>query len=206
MPYFILVGLGNPGEEYENTRHNTGAMVLEVFRKAEGLPEWIFDKKRNALVSSGKLSAKGGSASGGKTANLQLIRPQTFMNKSGSSLHGLVKSKKDAERLVVIHDDLDIPFGSYKISFNKSSGGHRGVESIIKTVKTQAFVRVRIGIASSASAVKKSQDDAAVEKTILGKFTSDQLAALKKLAKNIAEGLTCLIAESREKAMSQYHM
>jgi len=105
---------------------------------------------------------------------------------------------------VVIHDDLDIPFGSYKISFNKSSGGHRGVESIIKAIKTEAFVRVRVGIATSASAVKKSQDDTAVEKIILGKFTPDQLVSLKKLAKEISEGLAVLITESREKAMSQY--
>lgn len=203
---FILVGLGNPGEEYENTRHNTGAMVLNAFRKAAQLPAWTFDKKRNALVSSGKL----------KTFNLQLILPQTFMNKSAESLKGIkdlkVKSvgkgkekRSEMANLVVIHDDLDIPFGSYKISFNKSSGGHRGVESIIRTVKTEAFVRVRIGIAASQSAVRKSQEDAAVEKIILGKFNADQMAVLKKMSKNIAEGLTVLITESREKAMSQYH-
>ena len=194
MKYFVI-GLGNPGSEYENTRHNTGAMALEVFRKAEALPEWKEDMKRKALISEGKV---------GKHTAI-LLCPQTFMNNSGNSLHGLVKSKKDAERLVVIHDDLDIPFGSYKISFNKSSGGHRGVESIIKAVKTEGFVRVRIGIAPSASVIKKSQDDETVEKIILGKFTPDQLTALKKMAKNIAEGLTCLITESREKAMSQYH-
>lgn len=204
---FVVIGLGNPGSEYENTRHNTGAMVLEVFRKAAELPDWTFDKKRNALVSTGKLS----------TFNLQLIRPQTFMNKSAESLKGIKDLKlkgvgkgKDKRmemgNLVVIHDDLDIPFGSYKISFNKSSGGHRGVESIIKAVKTQAFARVRVGIASSQSAVRKSQDDAAVEKIILGKFNADQMATLKKMSKNIVEGLHCLITESREKAMSQYHL
>ena len=194
MQYFV-VGLGNPGREYENTRHNTGAVVLEAFRKAADLPEWVLDVKRKALVSQGKV---------GKHTAI-LIFPQTFMNKSADSVRGLVKSKKDAERFVVIHDDLDIPFGSYKISFNKSSGGHRGVESIIKAIKTQAFVRVRVGIASSAAVVKKSQDDKTVEKVILGKFTPDQLAALKKMSKNIAEGLTCLITEGRDKAMSQYH-
>ena len=75
----------------------------------------------------------------------------------------------------------------------------------MKTVKTEAFVRVRIGIAASASVVKKSQDDKTVEKIILGKFTPDQMAVLKKMFKHIAEGLTVLITESRDKAMSQYH-
>lgn len=202
MQYFI-VGLGNPGAEYENTRHNTGRMVLDVFRKAEELPEWTSDKKINALVSRGSVSARSSKVKGQRS--IVLIQPQTYMNKSGDSIRTLVKSKKAAEQLAVIHDDLDIPFGKYKISFNKSSGGHKGVESIMKAVKTKAFVRVRVGIASSASAVKKSQAESAVEKTILWKFSPTELTELKKLAKNIAEGLRCLITESREKTMSQYH-
>lgn len=204
MQYFVI-GLGNPGPEYENTRHNTGAMVLDVFRKAEKLPEWSSDKKQKALISEGKVGKQ----------KVLLIFPQTFMNKSGEALknlqlttHNLQQGKekiKEISNLAVIHDDLDIPFGSYKISFNKSSGGHKGVESVIRAVKTEAFVRIRVGIASSVSAVKKSQDETAVEKAILGKFTPDQMTVLKKLSKNIADGLTVLITEGREKAMSQYH-
>ncbi len=204
MQWFV-VGLGNPGPEYENTRHNTGAIVLEAFRKTERLPEWSQDKKRKALISEGKVGNQ----------KILLIFPQTFMNKSGEVLknlqlttHNLQQGKKKVKEitnLAVIHDDLDIPFGTYKISFNKSSGGHRGVESIIKTIKTEAFVRVRVGIASSASAVKKSQDDKTVEKIILGKFTANEQAVLKKMSKNIAESLVVLITESRDKAMSQYH-
>ncbi len=200
---FTLVGLGNPGEDFENSRHNTGARVLDVFRKAQELPEWKLYMKRRALVSEGKVEPL--DKARGKVQKVLLLLPQTFMNKSGDSVRGLVKTKKDAEHLVVIHDDLDIPFGSYKISFNKSSGGHRGVESIIKAVKTQEFVRVRVGIASSASVVKKSQDEKTVEKIILGTFSPAELATLKKLSKNIAEGLTVLVTEGREKAMSQYH-
>lgn len=200
---FIVVGLGNPGAEYESTRHNTGAMALEVFRKAQGFPDWKLDAKRKTLISSGKIVPL--EKKRGKSEKALLLFPQTFMNKSGDSVRGLIKTKKEAERLVVIHDDLDIPFGSYKISFNKSSGGHRGVESIIKTVKTEGFVRVRIGIASSASVVKKSQNDETVEKIILGKFTPDQMSTLRKMSKQIAEGLVVLITEGRDKAMSQYH-
>src|SRR3989338_2023889 len=209
---FILVGLGNPGEEYETTRHNTGAMVLDVFRKTQDFPEWALDTKRKALTSEGSVSS---SQVKGQRSKVLLLQPQTFMNKSGESLKNLPlatknlrqgkKKIKEIPNLVVLHDDLDIPFGKFKISFDKSSGGHRGVESIIRTVKTRGFTRVRIGIAQSQAAVAKSQDDKTVEKIILGKFTPDQITTLKKMAKFIAEGLSVLITEGREKAMSQYH-
>jgi len=170
---FTIVGLGNPGEEYKETRHNTGRIVLEAFRG-------VADKQL-------------------KNKKITLIAPDTFMNKSGDALRGLIKTKKTAEQLVVIHDDLDIPFGSYKISFNKSSGGHRGVESVIKAVKTKAFVRIRVGIQPK----KRPSGEAAVEKLILGKFTPDQMSTLKKLSKRICNALICLILEGRDKAMSQ---
>lgn len=170
---FYIVGLGNPGEEYKETRHNTGRIVLDAFRS----------------VAEKEL----------KNKKLTLIAPDTFMNKSGDALRGLIKSKKAAEQLVVIHDDLDIPFGSYKVSFNKSSGGHRGVESVIKAVKTEAFVRIRVGIQPK----KRPSGEAAVEKLILGKFTADQMSVLKKLSKRICVALVCLITFGREKAMSQ---
>ena len=202
MPH-ILVGLGNPGLEYENTRHNTGRIVLSVFAKAQGFPDWEANPKLKALVSSGEVRLL--EKANGKKQKVMLLEPETFMNKSGTSVAPLIKSKKAAERLVIIHDDLDIPFGKFKISFNKSSGGHRGVESIIRAIKTKAFVRVRVGIANSISAVKKSQDDKTVEKIILGKFTEEQMTALKKLAKHVSEGLVVLITEGRDKTMSQYH-
>lgn len=212
MQYFI-VGLGNPGSEYENTRHNTGRIVLDVFAKTHDFPAWSADKKLHALVSKGVVSPL--SKAKGKRSPVLLVEPETFMNKSGEAFknlqlttHNLSQGKKKIKELTnvaVIHDDLDIPFGKYKISFNKSSGGHRGVESVIKAVKTQAFTRVRVGIASSAAAVKKSQNETTVEKAILGKFTPAELTTLKKLAKRIGKGIAVLITEGREKAMSQYH-
>ena len=201
---YILVGLGNPGSEYDNTRHNLGRMVLEAFAKANDFSPFELDKKLKALVSTGKLA----------TNNLQLIEPETFMNNSGESLkkikdlrfkiQGKGKEKiKEVTNLAVVHDDLDIPFGSYKISFNKSSGGHKGVESIIKAVKTQAFVRIRVGIASSALVVKKSQDEEVVNKVILGKFKPAEMDELKKLSKSISSALSVLVTDGRETAMSQ---
>jgi peptidyl-tRNA hydrolase, PTH1 family len=208
---YLIVGLGNPGQEYENTRHNTGRIALEAFRLAEKFPDWESNSKLKALVSSGKV---------GKDS-VTLVEPETFMNKSGIALGSLVKVKKSkifkkgtAEDLVVIHDDLDIPFGKFKISFNKSSGGHRGVESIIKAIKTEAFVRIRVGISPySAKAtkgkpiiiLKKPQGEAAVDKMILGKFSPDQLSELKKLSKKIAEALKVFVTEGKDKAMSRQY-
>src|SRR3989344_8615832 len=148
---FYIIGLGNPGEEYDNPRHNTGRIVLSALIKKYELSESQFDKKYNALVSEGKIGKE----------KVAVLMPETFMNKSGETARAIkdLKSKvvgkgkekrTEISNLVVIHDDLDIPFGKFKVSFNKSSGGHKGVESIIKTVKTEAFVRIRVGICPSS--------------------------------------------------------
>ena len=121
---YIFVGLGNPGQEYENTRHNTGRMLITLLGNSLNA-EWKIDKKLNATISKVKI---------GKTP-VTLVLPETFMNNSGKSVKTLVTSIKGAEKLMVVYDDLDIPFGTNKISFNKSSGGHRGLESIIKAIK-----------------------------------------------------------------------
>ncbi len=185
---YIIVGLGNPGEEYESTRHNTGRMAVDAFAKKVGVKEFSEDKKLKSETAKGKI---------GKNTFI-LLKPNTFMNKSGDSLKGLVKSKKAAETLVVIHDDLDIPFGKMKLSFNKSSGGHRGVESIIKAIKTEAFIRLRIGVASSLASTRKSQDEDAVTKLILGKFKTSEELDIKKIMKKASEGLELLVKEGRE--------
>ena len=135
MPY-IIAGLGNPGEEYENTRHNTGRIVLEAVRKEFG-GDFEFNKKLNAQVSEGKIGKE----------KVTFVAPDTFMNNSGKAIGQLVKSIKAAEKLVVIYDDFNLPLGRIRISYNRSSGGHNGIESIIKAVKTEAFLRIRVGTA-----------------------------------------------------------
>src|SRR3989344_2648438 len=107
---YIIVGLGNPGEEYARTRHNSGRMVSTFLEKKD---------------------LKG----------VKFLHLDTFMNKSGVGVAKFIKSKKAAEKLIVIYDDLDLALGNLKISYNRSSGGHRGVESIIRALKTEAFAR-----------------------------------------------------------------
>jgi len=165
LSMFYIVGLGNPGEEYEGTRHNAG---------------------RDAVAG---LDIKGA----------KVLTPDTFMNKSGEAVKPLIKNAKQAEKLVVVHDDLDLPLGTFKISFNKSSGGHKGIESIIKAAKTQAFVRVRIGISSKGTGGKLKKPD------ILGKFSPREQAVLKKLYKEIHAALAVLVSDGRDKAMSEYN-
>lgn len=191
---YIIVGLGNPGQEYEDTRHNTGFMAVDALVKRIALDkeEWKEDKKIKSTTAKVKI---------GKNTAL-LIKPKTFMNKSGDAVRSLVKTKKAAETLVVVHDDMDIPFGKIKLSFNKSSGGHRGVESIIKAVKTEGFIRMRVGICPTTASgkLKKPQGEEAVIKLILDKIKSKDLDDWKKIMKRAGEGLELIVTEGKDKA------
>lgn len=193
---YIFVGLGNPGQEYEDTRHNTGRILVSLFGKANDA-EWKMDKKLNAQVAKIKI---------GKSP-VTLVLPDTFMNNSGKSVKPLITSVKSAEKLVVLYDDLDLPFGTNKISFNKSSGGHRGVESIIKNIKTEKFARIRVGISPTTPSgkIKKPKGEEAVTKVILGKFKPEELTALKKLSKKVNEALETFVSEGLEKAMTGFN-
>jgi len=187
---YIIAGLGNPGTEYEGTRHNTGRIAVDTLAKRIDEDEWTEDKKLKADILKTKI---------GKNT-VVLVKPNTFMNRSGDALRTLVKSKKAAETLVVVHDDLDIPFGKIKISFNKSAGGHRGVQSVIKAVQTEGFIRMRIGIspATPSGKMRKPQGEKAVEELILGKFKPGEQDGLKKIMKRAAEGLEILVKEGKD--------
>lgn len=194
---WIIVGLGNPGGEYVTTRHNTGRIVLDAFREAHGFPLWETKKAYNALASAGE--------AGG--AQIILLEPETMMNGSGKSLVTLVKSKKQAEQLVVIYDDLDLPLGKWKFSFDRGSGGHKGIESISRAIKTKAFVRVRVGISpvSLFGKMKKPRGETEVVKHILGKFSDGELKTLHKISREIVSALNLLLVDGREKAMGEYN-
>ena len=194
---FIIAGLGNPDQEYTGTRHNTGRIMLEVFRTRHNLPAWEFDKKSKSLISKGEVVDE----------KVLLVEPETYMNKSGSGVAYFVKSKKAAEKLIVIYDDLDLPVGSIKVSFNKSSGGHRGLESIISALKTEGFLRIRVGISpvTAGGKLKKPKGEDDVSKHILGVFKKPEQEILKKVSKNVADALEMLIKEGKEKAMGEFN-
>lgn len=194
---WVIVGLGNPGEEYQGTRHNTGRMALEYFVAHMEFGPWKEDTRAKAHVASGMI---------GKTA-VVLVAPDTFMNKSGNAVAKFVKSQKAAERMVVIYDDLDLPLGSLKLSFNRGSGGHKGVESIMKAVKTKKFTRVRIGVSpeTPGGKLKKPQGEDDVVKFILSKFRPSETDEMKKVFKRAAEALKCIVLEGRELAMNTFN-
>lgn len=171
----IIVGLGNPGSEYEKTRHNAGRNAVELVAKNESLDDFVFNKKANALVTKGK--------------NLTLVLPETMMNLSGKAVGAFVKSQKAAKNLLVIHDDLDLPLGVIKMVFARGSGGHKGVESVMRAIKTQDFARIRIGVApiGKKNQAKKLKDDEKVIKLVIGKWKPAEEAAFKKVLKKVAE-------------------
>ncbi|MEY2664197.1 MAG: hypothetical protein RIT04_5 [Candidatus Parcubacteria bacterium] len=206
---YIIVGLGNPGDEYRETRHNTGRNMLFALAKDLGVLETDFkqDKKLKALVSKAVIG-KGKSAE-----TITLVAPETFMNKSGVSVAPLVPptagkpALKKAEKLIVIYDDFNIPLGSIRVSFNRSSGGHNGLESIIKAVKTEAFIRVRVGVAPAKAngLAKVPHGEKEIEKFILTPFKPTEAVEIKKVSKNVIAAIETIITESRERAMSIYN-
>lgn len=199
---FYIVGLGNPGDEYVNSRHNTGRMAVQRLLKDLKIEDFEFSKKVNAQVAEGKIGKE----------KVTLVLPDTFMNKSGNAVSYFVKpklktSKKGLENLVVVHDDIDLPLGTLKISYNKGTGGHRGLDSVVKAVKTKEFVRVRIGIspATAKGKVKKPQGEEAVIDFILNKFKPAELETIKKVFKKSSEAIQTLVSDSRDKAMNMFN-
>ncbi|MDO8590321.1 MAG: aminoacyl-tRNA hydrolase [bacterium] len=173
---YIIVGLGNPGDQYARTRHNTGRLTLEYLTKKE-------------------------------LTGIKLVHLDTFMNKSGSGVAKVVKNKKAAEKLIVIYDDLDLPIGTLKVSYNRSSGGHRGLESVIRALKTEGFIRIRIGISpvTPSGKIKKPKGEAAVEKHILGEFKKSETEILKKVFKRAQGAVEAIVEHGLTRAMTEFN-
>lgn len=190
---YIIFALGNPGEEYSKTRHNTGKIILESVAKHLKASEWEDLKRGVARVSKVKIGTK----------KAELVSSETYMNKSGLVAKLYITSKKKAEFLVVIHDDLDLPLGMMKCSFNRGTGGHNGVKSVAKAVGTEAFLRVRVGISKKGpkNRAKKPVGETAVEKHILGNFTPAEYIVISGLGKRVSDVLKTLITEGRESAV-----
>jgi len=194
---WIVVGLGNPGEKYANTRHNAGRMALEHFVKKVGLAEWKEDKKKKYTIARGMV---------GKQAVVALA-PDTYMNKSGSAVAFFVKSVKMAEKLVVVYDDMDLPLGTIKLSFDRGSGGHKGLESIARAVKTKRFARIRIGVSphTPSGKLKKPQGEDAVLDFILAKFKPTETDELKKVFTRTTAALEVCVTDGYLAAMNEFN-
>lgn len=193
---WIIAGLGNPGKEFDNTRHNIGRDFLIALAKKEKAGEWKDDKKIHGQSLKGELFGK----------KALLVLPDTYMNHSGKAFVSVVGSKKQAEQLIVVQDELDLPLGTVKIAFGSSAGGHRGIDSIQKALKTKDFVRIRVGISpSTASGKIKKPDSKKVVDFVLGKFKPSEEDTLKKMRKTVFEAIELILTEGREVATMHVH-
>ena len=190
----LVVGLGNPGEKYVNVRHNLGFELLEEFRKKENLADWDYqDKFKSEIIKIGN--------------DLILVRPQTFVNLSGLAISALVNFFKiEPADVIVIHDDLDLPLGKIKVRLGGSGAGHHGVESVIKELGTDQFVRVRLGIGNEKShSGEHKRISFSAEKFVLEDFSSKEKSEVKSMIKQGTRALGIIFDEGIEAARNQFN-
>ncbi len=188
---YVVVGLGNPGGGYAKTRHNAGRILAEALAREWGFPAFEYAKTHDALLSTGEVAG----------APLLLVLPETFMNESGRSLTKLVRGEEAAERLIVLHDDADLPIGTLRFSYERGAGGQKGVRSIMETLKTRSFVRLRIGIAPHR------EEGAPREKAgdyVLSKFRPEELETLASIVPHAKEGIEAFLRDGLELSRSRW--
>jgi PTH1 family peptidyl-tRNA hydrolase len=171
----MLIGLGNPGKEYDRTRHNAGFACLDAFVAATNEMEaWVHKKDLKCLMSTGQLGE----------SRVIAIKPTSFMNLSGEAVQAVSSFYKiNAEQMVVIHDELDIDFGLIRLRTGGSSAGHNGVKSVTQAIG-ENYGRIRVGIGPKTPAQIDSTD------FVLQKFTAEQLALLPKLEREVTAIIT----------------
>ncbi len=184
---WLIVGLGNPGEQYDKTRHNLGFMLVDFLAK-----EFQTQIKRNECRSLiGQTTFE--------TNTIEFVKPQTFMNLSGEAVSCLLtKNSRCVERTVVIVDDLALPFGSLRIRKKGSDGGHNGLKSIANCLKTKDFIRIRIGI-------QPEHQLSNTKKFVLENFSKKDFETVNEVLERSADAVRSLISEGIDKAMSKFN-
>jgi PTH1 family peptidyl-tRNA hydrolase len=186
VPGLLVVGLGNPGEEYRHTPHNLGFLVMDDLAASHAIR--ITRKENMSLVGLGSIKGK----------QVALVQPQTFMNVNGPAVKGLLERYElQPSRLVVVYDELALPWGQLRIRKNGSSAGHNGIKSLLSSLGTDEFVRLRIGI----------HPGHAIDgvKFVLGQFRRGQMQEVADTVHRAAEAVETIIAEGAEKAMATYN-
>lgn len=183
----LIVGLGNPGERYEWTRHNLGFMLVDMLAREAG-----------AQVKRMECRAQVGVALV-ENERVELVKPQTYMNLSGEAVSCLLsKEGRERQSLIVISDDLALPFGSIRLRPKGSAGGHNGLKSIIAALRTEEFMRLRIGI-------KPEHPLADARRYVLEEFPKREREDVEKILERGAQALRTVIRDGIEKAMQQYN-
>jgi PTH1 family peptidyl-tRNA hydrolase len=194
----LIVGLGNPGSQYDETRHNIGFMVVDKLARELTMTavEWQKDAKNKALTA--------------KAGDILLVKPLTFMNASGEAVKSLLSYYKlDVSDVWVIHDDIDLPLGKIRIREKGASGGHNGVDSIIKSLGSDAFIRFRLGIGRGKDLpVKKlydSQKRHNIISLVLSRFGQNEIGNMKHLIKHGVEAVRTALDKGLDKAMNRFN-
>ena len=191
----LIVGLGNPGQAYANNRHNIGFMCVNHFAKTQGVR---LDKKQGqARIGTGEVA-------GGKVV---VARPQTYMNQSGQSVSRLIKRFNiNPDDLLVIHDDLDLPLGTIRIRRGGSSGGHKGINSLITDLDRQDFIRIRVGIGRPTIFENDTQNkEDEIIAYVLSDFTPEEKQIINKVTPRVSEAIYCLLTDGLTAAMNKYN-
>ena len=184
---FLVAGLGNPGEEYANTPHNLGFMVVDRLAEMHGIR--VTRRDSRVLAGLGRIAG----------VDVMLAKPQTFMNLSGTSLKPLMeKHSLTAGDLVLVYDELALPWTSLRIKLRGSSAGHNGADSVIRSLGTTDFVRVRLGIHPGHPLASGTE-------YLLSPFKRSQLKELEQLVADGADAVVSIIAEGVEKAMTKFN-
>lgn len=192
---YIIVGLGNPEPEYVGTRHNVGRMVLDCYRKKYGFSEWENRKELPALVSKAVVSDR----------EITLLEPDEYMNNSGKAVAKYIKDKKEMV-IIVVHDDIDLPIGSFRISYDRGAGGHKGVISVENSIKTKKFVRIRVGIVPVfLGKMRKPKGEGAVQRHVLKKFSKGESKKIEKVLDSCACAIEQILAEGHVAAMNKWN-
>ena len=191
----LIIGLGNPGKKYDNTRHNVGFIVVDEFQRKNKFPVFKLSNKFLAETSEENLNGE----------KIILAKPRTFMNESGKSVKKLVSSSGlKISDLWVIHDDIDLPLGKIRIVKNRGAAGHKGVESIAKTLGTKDFVRFRIGIRPT-TIIRGQKTKINVENFVLQKFKKEEEKIIETVIGKAIEAIEFSLKERVEKAMSEFN-
>ena len=179
----LVVGLGNPGKKYRNTRHNLGFMVVDALVKSEGI-SWRVSRDLLCYFA--------------KTSDFVIIKPSTFVNKSGEAVRSVAEFFQIApDDILVVHDDLDLPFGKVRISFDSLAAGHHGVESVVESLGGPEFGRLRIGIGSP--------ENVDAEKFVLEDFSVQEKKGLGKLVERCSEAIKSYLDEGIDATMNRFN-
>jgi PTH1 family peptidyl-tRNA hydrolase len=189
----LIIGLGNPGRLYADNRHNIGFMCLNHFAKTQDIR---FDKKQGQTrIGSGEVAG----------SQVVLAKPQTYMNLSGQSVSRLVKRFNiNLSDLLVIHDDLDLPLGKIRIRQGGSSGGHKGIGSIITELGSQDFLRFRVGIGRPITSFAEISENDIIT-YVLSDFTSEEKQVITKVVSKLSEAVLYLLTEGLVATMNKYN-